>query len=126
MMRFNQGIPRHLSLGELRELRNILENKRKRQAVERRLHEYKPKKQFRAGKRSGKHKFKSNEKLQEASQKLLIQTMAELNVPVKGKKLFAAVLEAKLGKRFYREKRRDKLNVSYWLRCLSSDLAAHT
>ena len=32
-------------------------------------------------------------------------------MPVKGKKLFAAVLEAQLGKRFYREKRRDKLRI---------------
>jgi hypothetical protein len=37
--------------------------------------------------------------------------MNELNVPVKGEKLFAAVLKAKLGKRFYREKRRDKLRI---------------
>ena len=111
MVRFNQGIPRNLSLREQRELRNILENKRKRQAVERRLHEYKPKKQWQAGSASAKGKFKSNEKLQKASQKLLMQTMTELNVPVKGKKLFAAVLEAQLGKRFYREKRRDKLRI---------------
>jgi hypothetical protein len=68
-------------------------------------------KQFEAGKRSAKAKFKSNEKLQKASQKLLIQTMSELNIPVKGKKLFAAVLKAKLGKRFYQEKRRDKLRI---------------
>jgi hypothetical protein len=40
-----------------------------------------------------------------------MQTMYELNIPVKGKKLFAAVLKAQLGKRFYREKRMDKLKV---------------
>jgi hypothetical protein len=40
-----------------------------------------------------------------------MQTMNELNIPVKGKKLFAAVLKAKLGKRFYREKRREKLRI---------------
>jgi hypothetical protein len=112
MVRFNQGIPRHLSLGEKRKLQNLPKHKRKRPDFhERRLHEYKPKRQFQADKGSGKRKFKSNEKLQKASQKLLIQTMNELNVPVKGKKLFAAVLEAQLGKRFYREKRRDKLRI---------------
>ena len=112
MVRFNKGIPRHLSVGEQRELRNRRKHKRKRQDFhERRLHEYKPKKQFQADKGSAKGKFKSNEKLQKAAQKLLIQTMNELNVPVKGKKLFAAVLKAQLGKRFYREKRRDKLRI---------------
>jgi hypothetical protein len=112
MVRFNQGIPRHLSLGEQRKLQNLRKHKRKRRDFhERRLHEYKPKKQFQADKGSAKGKFKSNEKLRKASQKLLFQTMTELNVPVKGKKLFAAVLEAQLGKRFYREKRKDKLKV---------------
>ncbi len=112
MLRFNQGIPRHLSLGEHRKLRNLRMQKRKRPDVhERRLHEYKPRKQFQADIRSAKGKFKSNEKLRKASQKLLMQTMTELNIPVKGKKLFAAVLEAQLGKRFYLEKRRDKLRI---------------
>ena len=111
MLRFNQGIPRRRSLREHRELRNSLENNRKRQAVERKLHKYKPRKQFQSDKRSEKGKFKSNERLQKASQKLLIQTMNELNIPVNGKKLFAAVLKAKLGKRFYREKRADKLRI---------------
>ncbi len=112
MLRFNQGFPRHLSLGEQRRLQYRRKHKRKIPDFhERRLHEYKPKKQFQAGKISEKGKFKSNEKLQKSSHKLLIQTMTELNIPVKGKKLFAAVLKAKLGKRFYREKRRDKLKV---------------
>ena len=111
MMRFNQVIPRHHSLRDDRKLRNILENKRKRQAAERRLHEYKPKRQFQSYIRSEKSNFKSNKKLQKASKKLLTQTMAELKVPVKGKKLFEAVLKAKLGKRFYREKRKDKLRI---------------
>ena len=111
MMRFNQGIPRHLSLGEHREIRNTLNNKRKRQAIEHGPHKYKPKIQFRAHRDSAKAEFKSNKKLQKASQKLLLQTMNELNVPVKGKRLFAAVLKAQLGKRFYREKRRDKLRI---------------
>jgi hypothetical protein len=112
MMRFNQGIPRHLSLGGQRKRQNNRKHKRKIPDFrERMLHEYKPKKQFQADKGSAKTKYKSNEKLQKASQKLLIQTMTELNVPVKGKKLFAAVLKAKLGKRFYREKRADKLRI---------------
>jgi hypothetical protein len=112
MVRFNQGIPRHLSLGEQRKLQNLRKHKRKRRDFhERRLHEYKPKKQFQADKGSAKSKFKSNDKLQKAAQKLLMQTMTEVNVPVKGKKLFAAVLKAQLGKRFYQEKRRDKLRI---------------
>ena len=112
MVRFNQGIPRHLSLGEQRQLRGRRKHKGKRPGLQcRRLHEHKPKKQFQADKGSAKAKFKSNEKLQKASQKLLMQTMTELNIPVKGKKLFAAVLEAQLGKRFYREKRKDKLRI---------------
>jgi hypothetical protein len=87
-------------------------HKRKTQDFhERRLPEYKPTKQFQSNIRSAKAKFKSNEKMQKASQKLLMQTMTELNVPVKGKKLFAAVLKAQLGKRFYQEKRRDKLRI---------------
>ena len=69
------------------------------------------KKQFHADIRNAKAKFKSTEKLQKASQRLLMQTMNELNIPVKWKKLFAAVLAAQLGKRFYREKRRDKLRI---------------
>jgi hypothetical protein len=112
MMRFNQGFPRHLSLGEQMELSNRRKHKRKRSDFhERRLPEYKPRKQFKADKCSAEGKFKSNEKLQKASQKLLMETMSELNIPVKGKKLFAAVLDAQLGKRFYREKRRDKLRI---------------
>jgi hypothetical protein len=112
MVRFNNGVPRHLALGEQRKLQNRRKHKIKRPDFhELRLHEYKPKKQFQADKGSAKGKFKSNEKLQKASQKLLMQTMSELNVPVKGKRLFAAVLKAKLGKRFYREKRRDKLRI---------------
>jgi hypothetical protein len=112
MVRFNQGIPRHLSLGEQRKRQKLRKHKRKRPDFnERRLHEYKPTKQFQSDIRSAKAKFKSNEKLQKASQKLLMQTMTELNVPVKGKKLFAAVLKAQLGKRFYQEKRRDKLRI---------------
>jgi hypothetical protein len=112
MVRFNQGIPRNLSLGEQRELQNRLKHKRKRPDFhEGGLHQYKPRKQFQADIRSAKAKFKSNEKLQKAAQKVLMQTMSELNVPVEGKKLFAAVLKAQLGKRFYREKRRDKLKV---------------
>ncbi len=112
MVRFNEGIPRHLSLGGQRRRQNIRKHMRKRPDFhERRLHEYKPKRQIQADTRSGKAKFKSNEKLQKASQKLLIQTMTELNIPVKRKKLFATVLKAKLGKRFYREKRADKLRI---------------
>ena len=112
MLRFNNGIPRHLALGGLRKPQGVRKHKRKRSDFnESRLNEYKPIKQFEAGKRSAKAKFKSNEKLQKASQNLLMQTMTELNVPVKGKKLFAAVLKAKLGKRFYREKRKDKLRI---------------
>jgi hypothetical protein len=112
MVRFNQGIPNNLSLGEQRELRNRRKHKGKIPDFhKRRLHEYKPKRQFQADKRSPKCKFKSNEKLQKASQKLLMQTMTELNVPIKGKNIFAAVLEAQLGKRFYREKRKDKLRI---------------
>ena len=112
MVRFNQGIPRHLSLGEQRKLRNLRKHKRKGQDFPNvGCKNISLKKQFHADIRSAKAKFKSNEKLQKASQKLLIQTMNELNIPVKGKKLFAAVLEAQLGKRFYREKRRDKLRI---------------
>ena len=112
MVRFNQGIPRHLSVGEHRKRQSIRKRKRKIQDFyERRLHEYKPKRHFQADKGSGKGKFKSNKKLQKASQKLLIQTMNELNILVKGKKLFAAVVKAQLGKRFYREKRADKLRI---------------
>jgi pimeloyl-CoA synthetase len=121
MVRFDQGIPRHLSLGEQRKRRSLRMHKRKRPDFhERRLHEYKPKKQFQADIHAEKCKFKSSEKLQKAAQKLLIQTMTGLNIPVKGKKLFipvkgkklfAAVLKAQLGKRFYREKRRDKLRI---------------
>ena len=112
MMRFNQGIPYHLSIGKQRKLQNLRTHKRKGSDFhERRLHKYKPRKQIQADRGNAKGKFKSSEKLQKASQKLLMQTMNELNIQVKGKKLFAAVLKAQLGKRFYREKRRDKLRI---------------
>src|SRR5208337_4076449 len=112
MVRFKPKIRLSLSRVAGAQLGNRLKHKKKITAIHnRKLPEYKPRKQIGADIRDGKGKFKSNETLQKASQKLLMQTMTELNVPVKGKKLFAAVLEAQLGKRFYREKRRDKLRI---------------
>jgi hypothetical protein len=112
MIHFNNGIQHPLSRATEAQLGNRLKHKKKIAAIHnRKLPEYKPRKQIWADKHGAKGKFKSNDKLQKAAQKLLMQTMTELNVPVKGKKLFAAVLKAQLGKRFYREKRRDKLRI---------------
>ena len=49
MVRFDQGIPRHLSLGEQRKLRNRIKHRKKIAAIHnRKLPQYKPRKQIQA------------------------------------------------------------------------------
>jgi hypothetical protein len=56
-------------------------------------------------------KFQSNAELQAASEKMLKELLAEYKIDVKDSSLFSAILEAKLGKRFHQERRKDKLKV---------------
>ena len=69
------------------------------------------KKQLQAAKRKRKFEFQSSQKLQASSETLLKELMAEYKITTRGRNIFAAVVKAKLGKKFSLEKRRNKLRV---------------
>jgi hypothetical protein len=75
------------------------------------LLDLKRKERIEAEKHKASLKFKSSQKLQQASEKMLRELLAEYKINTKCRNIFSVVLKAKFGKKFYQEKRRDKLKV---------------
>lgn len=69
------------------------------------------KKKLRSEKRKRPPDFKTNAGLQASSHKLLRSLLAEYKIKATSRNIFAAVLKAKLGRRFSRQKRADKLRI---------------
>jgi hypothetical protein len=111
MNRYPLKVPHHPSKEELARARkrNALEARRAKEQeaalleLERRREQLVP--------ATHRAKFQSSQKLQQASEKMLKELLAEYKINTKPSNVFSAVLKAKLGKKFYQEKRKDKLKV---------------